>query len=74
MPMSFVGTVGVLMANSGLDEILVCAFSGVNKMLSGKSFHKMSEPSKWCLRYYCMKHQKPLAVKTISWVFLKTSP
>ena len=38
MLMNFVGTVGVLMANSGLKEVLCCAFGGVNKMLSGKKF------------------------------------
>ena len=36
--MSFVGSVGVLMANSGLDEILKSAFGGVEHMLSGKKF------------------------------------
>ena len=36
--MSFIGTVGANAANSGLDEVLGAAFSGVSKMLSGKKF------------------------------------
>ena len=36
--MSFVDSVGVLMANSGLDEILKSAFGGVQHMLSGTKF------------------------------------
>lgn len=38
MFMSFVGCVGVLMANSGLEELMKAAFAGVPKMLSGKNF------------------------------------
>ena len=34
--MSFVGAVGTLMCNSGLEEILQSAFGGVPKMLPGK--------------------------------------
>ena len=34
--MSFVGSVGNLMVNTGLDEILKSAFGSVEKMLSGK--------------------------------------
>ena len=36
--MSFVGCVGNLMANSGLEVILKAAFAGVPKMLTGKNF------------------------------------
>ena len=36
MLMSFGGCVGVLMENSGLEEILSSAFAGVPKLLSGK--------------------------------------
>ena len=36
--MSFIGAVGTLMCNSGLEEILQSAFGGVPKMLSGKRF------------------------------------
>ena len=36
--MSFVGAVGTLMANSGLEEIMKSAFAGVPKMLTGKNF------------------------------------
>ena len=38
MLMSFVGSVGTLMANSGLEELMNSAFGGVMKMLSGKKF------------------------------------
>lgn len=38
MLMSFVGCVGVLMANSGLEELLKAAFGGVARMLAGKNF------------------------------------
>ena len=38
MLMSFVGCVGVLMGNSGLEELMKAAFAGVPKMLSGKNF------------------------------------
>ena len=36
--MSFVGSIGALMANSGLSEILESTFGGVNKMLTGKKY------------------------------------
>jgi len=36
--MSFVGCVGVLMANIVLDAILKSGFGGVQSMLSGKKF------------------------------------
>jgi len=36
--MSFVGCVGALMSNSGLEDILKAAFGGVPKMLAGKNF------------------------------------
>ena len=35
---SFVGCIGSLMANSGLEELLMSAFAGVSKMLAGKNF------------------------------------
>ena len=38
MLMSFVGCVGKLMANSGLDVVMKSAFGGVPKMLLGKNF------------------------------------
>ena len=36
--MSFIGCIGNLMSNSGLEDILSVAFGGVEKMLSGKKF------------------------------------
>ena len=36
--MSFIGSAGVLMANSGLEDILSTSFGGVIKMLAGKKF------------------------------------
>ena len=36
--MNFVGCVGTLMANTGLEEIMASAFGGVSHMLSGKKF------------------------------------
>ena len=38
MLMSFIGCVGMLMTNSGLTALLKSAFSGVEKMLTGKKF------------------------------------
>ena len=38
MLMSFVGAVGNLMNNSGLEELMNFAFEGVQKMLSGKKY------------------------------------
>ena len=38
--MSFIGAVGTVMSNSGLEEVMNSAFAGVPKMLSGKKFHK----------------------------------
>ena len=35
--MSFTGCIGKLMANSGLEKVVSCAFPGVNKMLIDKS-------------------------------------
>ena len=34
--MSFSGCIGKLMANSGLEKVMSCAFAGVSKMLIGK--------------------------------------
>ena len=36
--MSFVGSVGTLMAGSGLEEVLKSVFGGVSRMLTGKTF------------------------------------
>ena len=36
--MSFIGAVGTLMSNIGLEEVMNSAFAGVPKMLSGKKF------------------------------------
>ena len=36
--MSFVGCVGKLMADSGLEEVMKAAFGGVTHMLVGKTF------------------------------------
>ena len=36
--MRYVGAVGVLMAGSGLEELMKAAFGGVMKMLTGKNF------------------------------------
>ena len=38
MLMSFIGCVGVLMTNTGLEEVMCKAFAGVKKMLTGKKF------------------------------------
>jgi hypothetical protein len=38
MLMSFVGSVGSLMANSGLEDVMKAAFGGVPRMLTGKNF------------------------------------
>ena len=38
MLMSFVGAVGTLMNNTGLEELMNSAFGGVLKMLSGKKY------------------------------------
>jgi len=36
--MSFVGAIGALMADSGLEDVLKSAFGGVARMLCGKNF------------------------------------
>ena len=36
--MNFVGSIGHLMENSGLEEVLKSAFAGIPHMLSGKKF------------------------------------
>jgi hypothetical protein len=36
--MSFVGSIGTLMANTGLEQVLKSAFGGVEKILQGKNF------------------------------------
>ena len=36
--MSFVGSVGMLMSNSGLEEVMKSCFGGVEAMLIGKKF------------------------------------
>ena len=36
MLMSFIGSVGTLMNNSELEEVMIATFGGVQKMLSGK--------------------------------------
>jgi hypothetical protein len=36
--MSFVGAIGSLMSNSGLENIMKAAFGGVAKMLTGKKY------------------------------------
>ena len=36
--MSFVGAVGALMSNTGLEDILSSTFAGVPKLLNGKKF------------------------------------
>ena len=38
MLMSFVGAIGMLMAETGLAHILESVFGGVEKMLTGKKF------------------------------------
>ena len=37
--MSFVGSVGKLMENGKLAQLMMSSFSGVEKMLTGKKFH-----------------------------------
>ena len=36
--MAFISSIGTLMVNTGLDDLLKAAFGGVEKMLSGKNF------------------------------------
>ncbi|KAH3789937.1 hypothetical protein DPMN_168129 [Dreissena polymorpha] len=36
--MSFVGSVGTLLANSGLEELVESTFAGVSKLLNGKKY------------------------------------
>ena len=40
--MRYVGAVGVLMAESGLEEVMKAVFGGVMKMLTGKNFPQNS--------------------------------
>ena len=40
MLMSFVGSVGTPMAETGLTDVLEAAFAGTGKMLTGKKFHQ----------------------------------
>ena len=37
-PMSFIGSIGTLMADTGLSDIVSSVFGGVSKMLTGKRF------------------------------------
>ena len=46
MLMSFVGSVGMLMANSGLEDIMKEALAGVPRVLKG-NFHKTQEHFEW---------------------------
>ena len=41
--MSFIGSIGTLMADTGLSDIMSSVFGGGSKMLTGKSFHRTSE-------------------------------
>ena len=41
---SFVGSVGDLMGNSGLEEVLKAAFGGVTRMLTGKNVPQNTIP------------------------------
>ncbi|KAH3850518.1 hypothetical protein DPMN_092930 [Dreissena polymorpha] len=36
--MIFIGSVGTLMANTGLEELLESKFAGVSKLLNGKKY------------------------------------
>ena len=36
--MGYVGSVGTLMGNTGLSDVLAGSFGGVNKMLTGKKY------------------------------------
>ncbi len=36
--MSFIGSIGSIMANSGLEDVLKAGFGGVSRMLSGKMY------------------------------------
>ena len=42
--MSFIGAVGTLLSNSGLEEVMNSAFAGVPKMLSGNKFPQNMRP------------------------------
>ena len=57
--MSFVGSIGVLMANSGLAPILKSAFGGVEKMLSGKKFPQ-NMVERFMKEEHAMRHQPGL--------------
>ena len=43
-PNEFVGAVGTLMNNTGLEELMNSAFGGVLKMLSGKKYPQNLRP------------------------------
>ena len=43
MLMGFVGSIGTLMAETGLAQILEFVFGGVEKMLTGKKFSNEHE-------------------------------
>ena len=45
--MSFVGSIGTLMADTGLSDIMSSEFGGVSKMLTGKSFPRTLEHYEW---------------------------
>ena len=48
--MSFVGSVGMLMANGGLEDIMKEAFAGVPRKLKGKTFSQNTSTSNGCGR------------------------
>ena len=45
--MSFVGSVGALMGNSALEEVLKAAFGGVTRMLTGRISLRTQELFEW---------------------------
>ena len=70
MLMSFVGCIGVLMANTGLEEVLKAAFGGAACMLTGKNFPQNVRALRMLCECYCgtsYKTQTHLMICCSSW-------
>ncbi len=58
--MSYVGTIGVLMAGSGLEVLMKAAFGGVTKMLTGRIFSQNTRALRIVIEH--VLHQIPCEV------------
>ena len=67
--MSFVGSVGALMGNSGLDEVLKAAFGGVTRMLTGKNFPQNTETLRMVAEELSSQSFQEQKVTKILWPF-----